>query len=73
MAVPKKKISYSKTRQRFLSKKNNLLKLYSKCTQCLSFIKLHHFCPSCNNKGVYSQKVKNNFNTNIHKLYENNL
>ena len=72
MAVPKKKISYSKSRKRLLAKKDKL-NLYIQCENCLNFIKLHHSCPSCSGRSLFSQQVDNNFKTNINKLYENNF
>ena len=72
MAVPKKKISYSRTRARFLSRKTKLT-LYTQCTRCANFLRLHHLCPSCSVKGNSFKKVGNNVKTNINKLYEINL
>jgi ribosomal protein L32 len=67
MAVPKKKISYSRTKKKFLVKKS-LFNLYNKCDLCLNFSKLHCICSSCFKKGVSLQlikgKIKNN-STNI--------
>jgi ribosomal protein L32 len=72
MAVPKKKISYSRTRKRLLSKRGKL-NLYSQCINCLNFTKLHHCCPSCSSRGNFLQQVNSNFKTNINKLYESNF
>jgi ribosomal protein L32 len=71
MAVPKKKISYSRTRKRFLSKKEKFT-LYSQCKSCSNFVRLHHLCPSCSIKGVSLslQQVRGNFKTNINNLYK---
>ena len=68
MAVPKKKISYSKTRKRFLSKKEKF-NLYTKCDSCSNFTKLHHLCPSCFTKGLSLQQVNSKLKTNINNLY----
>ena len=67
MAVPKKKVSYSKTRKRLLSKKGRL-SLYRECQKCLNFIRLHKYCFACSGQGSYSK-----FKTNIDKLYENDF
>jgi ribosomal protein L32 len=72
MAVPKKKISYSKTRKKILAKKNRL-NLYTQCIQCSNFIKLHRLCPSCSTKGNSLKQANSNFKTNINKLYETNF
>jgi ribosomal protein L32 len=72
MAVPKKKISYSKTRKRFFSK-HDVLTLYTQCSHCSQFIKLHCFCPVCFSKKSSLQQVNSNFKTNINKLYNNNI
>jgi ribosomal protein L32 len=77
MAVPKKKISYSKTRKNILSKKNKL-SLYVKCDSCENFIKLHRMCFHCFPKGLLILNTHNyftkNFNskTNIKNLYNTN-
>ena len=69
MAVPKKKISYSKTRKRFLSQKEKF-NLYIQCNSCSNFVKLHRLCPSCSIKGISLQQVNGNFKTNINDLYK---
>jgi ribosomal protein L32 len=43
MAVPKKKISYSRTRKRFLPQKDKFT-LYIPCNSCLNFLRLHRLC-----------------------------
>jgi ribosomal protein L32 len=68
MAVPKKKISYSRTRKRFLSKKDNL-KLYIQCKLCTNFIKLHRLCASCSIKNLSLQGINDKFKTNINNTY----
>jgi len=67
MAVPKKKISYSRTRKRLLSKAKKL-RLYIECTSCSNFVKLHHLCSYCSLKGLSSHQIDGNFKTNINKV-----
>jgi ribosomal protein L32 len=65
MAVPKKKISYSKTRQRFICKQKKL-SLYKECNSCLHFIKMHHVCIYCSLNKVSSIKL---YKTNIKEIF----
>jgi|KNS5DCM_BmetaT_FD_contig_31_5592705_length_454_multi_1_in_0_out_0_2 ribosomal protein L32 len=73
MAVPKKKISYSKTRKRLLGKGGNKLNSYTQCIRCSNFIKLHRVCPFCSNQGSSLQNVNSSSTTNIGNLYEINF
>jgi len=69
MAVPKKKISYSRTRRRFLAKYRHLKK-YNVCTECQNFISLHTICSFCDRKEDLNLLPYENVNiTNIH-LYD---
>jgi len=77
MAVPKKKVSRSKTRKRFLSRVNTpSYDLYTQCEICLNFIKTHKTCSIrakgkgeiCTTKGAQSRRINN-----INKLYEINF
>jgi ribosomal protein L32 len=65
MAVPKKKISYSKTRIRLLSKDFKSHN-YIRCKKCKNFKKIHSWCSRCfvNNKSVLN-KVPDPLTTNI--------
>jgi ribosomal protein L32 len=65
MAVPKKKISYSKTRKRLLSNKKKLI-LYTECKSCLNFKKIHNTCTYCSLNTIPSTKL---FKTNIKKVF----
>jgi ribosomal protein L32 len=69
MAVPKKKISYSKTRKRLLTRKANL-RSYVQCPICTSFVHLHRSCPTCSVKGSSFAKARTTSDTNINKLYD---
>lgn len=72
MAVPKKKISFSRTRKK-IYKKNKLL-IYKECKNCLNFIKLHHKCIFCSPKNLSDViEVHSNFSTNINKLFKNKV
>ncbi len=53
MAVPKRKISKSKTNSRFANWKLKKLALV-RCPQCHELIKQHQVCPNC---GAYDGKV----------------
>jgi len=65
MAVPKKKISYSKTRKRLLSNKKKFI-LYTECRSCLNFKKIHNTCAYCSLNTLSSIKL---FETNIKKVF----
>jgi ribosomal protein L32 len=69
MAVPKKKISYSKTRKKKLvnTEKPNL---YTQCNLCFSFLKSHRLCFLCSNiENASTQQLKNTLKTNINELH----
>jgi ribosomal protein L32 len=69
MAVPKKKISYSRTRKRFLAKKGSL-KLYRQCKRSQNFIPLHKTCSFFDSNSDVGPLTNNNVHiTNIEKLY----
>ena len=65
MAVPKKKISYSKTRKKVLSKPIGFI-LYAQCNSCSNFIKIHNTCIYCSLNKISSVKL---FKTNISKVF----
>jgi ribosomal protein L32 len=70
MAVPKKKISYSRTRKRFLSKRKDL-NLYVQCDSCPNFIKLHRACLHCLKNPTFVQLDDHKLETNINYLIYN--
>jgi ribosomal protein L32 len=72
MAVPKKKISYSKTRKRLFAKEAKL-NSYIQCDRCSNFVKLHRYCSECSNQGNSLQNADSRSITNIGKLYEINF
>jgi len=65
MAVPKKKVSYSRTRIRLLSK-NIKFKNYIDCKRCQNFKNIHSLCSVCfiSNKSPLT-KLSDTFITNI--------
>ena len=66
MAVPKKKVSRSKTRKRLLSKVNLLDSIvYTQCDTCLHFLKMHTSCTVC-----FKGNVRRKGINNINKFYE---
>jgi ribosomal protein L32 len=76
MAVPKKKISRSKTRKRLLSKPNLLdSTIYTQCGTCLNFLKKHTVCLRLLKKGAVCSEgnVQRKGINNINKLYELNF
>ena len=77
MAVPKKKVSRSKTRKRLLSRVNSLsYGLYTQCEICLNFLKTHRTCAIrakskegvCMTRGTQNRRINN-----INKLYDINF
>jgi len=66
MAVPKKKISHSRTRTRLLSKPL-VLRTYTKCKECQNFIKPHSLCTYCFNTNSYLNRFSRNSLTNLKK------
>jgi ribosomal protein L32 len=60
MAVPKKKISYSKTRKKFLVKKL-FFTSYVNCNVCFNFHKLHSICFMCFHKVIIGKQRKFKF------------
>nr|QFP99074.1 ribosomal protein L32 [Telonemida sp.] len=68
MAVPKKKVSHSRTRKRLLSKKLNFNK-YVQCIECLNFIPTHAKCSICSLQKAYIKGTRYKGVTNINELY----
>ena len=64
MAVPKKKISHSKTKKRFFATPNKFTS-YVQCNYCLGFNKLHCKCYPCFFKGSSVQPFQKYYKTNI--------
>ena len=69
MAVPKKKISHSRTRTRLLSKSLSL-RTYTKCKECQNFLNPHSLCPDCFNTNSSLNRLLRKSMTNI-KTMEN--
>lgn len=68
MAVPKKKISRSRTRARLKSKPINSI-LYTECKKCQNFMNPHSFCLDCFNKKSSLTNPIHNSRTNIKSIY----
>jgi len=64
MAVPKKKVSYSRTKRRFFAVPGKLIS-YIQCNDCLNFKKLHFVCLYCNSKDSSIKRFLTYSKTNI--------
>jgi ribosomal protein L32 len=68
MAVPKKKISYSRTRKRLLSKKLHF-KRYVQCEKSGNFIPTHTKCAISSSGKAYTKGIRYKGMNNINNLY----
>jgi len=72
MAVPKKKVSHSRTRTRLLSKSLSL-KTYIKCKECQNFMNPHLLCPDCFNTNSSLNRLLRKSITNIKTIDDINF
>jgi ribosomal protein L32 len=69
MAVPKKKISYSKTKKRYFAIPLKFTS-YIQCNSCLNFNKLHCICSFCIFKDPSVKLFLNYSKTNLLEVYK---